>query len=507
MMAEELEPMSKLLSQLLPNPKWVSAKKDRVVTGIQMDSRLVEEGDLFLALKGLQSDGRQFIEQAIENGAVAVLAEKGVDGPLLKTYQKKVPVIEVERLNPLAGLIAAKFYDQPSTKMKVLAVTGTNGKTTCTYLLALALNLLGEKAGVMGTLGYGVVPHLQDTNHTTPDAVAVQRCLSELVHEKVSSVAMEVSSHGLDQYRISGTEINAALFTNLSRDHLDYHGDMASYSKSKERLFYWPNIEHVVINSDDIYGRGYIEQWQGAGELTSYGFEKELSPDVHGRQLHLSDAGMRFQVVFGGFAFEVQSQLMGEFNAANLLGVIALLLKQGFTSKQIQEVVPKLSPPAGRMERVAAEDGPAVIVDYAHTPDALENVLSALKQHTGGKLLCLFGCGGDRDKGKRPLMASIAEQYADGVVVTSDNPRSEDPNQIIQEILAGIKNQQNVMVEVDREKAIQQAISQAQQGDVVLIAGKGHERYQEIKGQKYPFDDKQLAEKALSQWTLKGHAS
>lgn len=507
MMAEELEPMSKLLSELLPNPKLVSAKKDRVVTGIQMDSRLVKSGDLFLALKGLQSDGRQFISQAIENGAVAVLAEKGIDGQLLKTYQKKAPVIEIERLNPLAGLIASKFFDQPSTHMKVLAVTGTNGKTTCTYLLAQALELLGEKAGVIGTLGYGVVPHLQNTNFTTPDAVSMQRCFSELVDEAVSSVAIEISSHGLDQYRVSGTAIKAALFTNLSRDHLDYHGDMASYSKSKERLFYWPNVEHVIINSDDIYGRGYIEQWQGSAELTSYGFDTEFNPDVHGRQLRMTEAGMRFQVVHGGFAFEVQSQLMGRFNAANLLGVIGMLLKQEFTSKQIQEVIPKLTPPAGRMERVMVEQGPAVVVDYAHTPDALENVLNALKQHATGKLICLFGCGGDRDKGKRPLMGAVAEQCADEIVITSDNPRSEDPEQIIQDILAGMTNQQNAVVEANRAKAIQQIIEQAKQGDLILIAGKGHERYQEIKGKKFPFDDKEQAEKALHQWSVKGQTS
>ena len=462
------------------------------VTGVALDSRLVVPGDLFIAVKGTQTDGAQYIAQAIENGAVAILLEQE-----LASADYAVPVIALPELSEYVSDIAGVFYGQPSQQMPVTAITGTNGKTTCSQLLAQLFELLGESSGFIGTLGYGLSGNglnTKDTGLTTPDAVSVQRILAELKDAGAKRIAMEVSSHSLVQRRIAGLQIDTAVFTNLTRDHLDYHGNLNSYAAAKARLFAMTGLKNAVINIDDNVGRLILVNLDPLVNGISYSVENH-SADIHCDRISISASGIDAEVVTPWGRGQLKSSLLGKFNLANLLAVIGAAGMQGFALDKILQAAASLTAVSGRMELVDANVLPVVVIDYAHTPDALEKALQALRNHCQGELWVVFGCGGDRDIGKRAEMGKVADHRADNIVVTSDNPRTESPEKIIDQVLLGITR--DVSVVVDRRDAIRTAIKDAQPNDVILIAGKGHEDYQILGAQRLPFSDQAEARLAL----------
>lgn len=454
------------------------------------DSRQVTAGSLFLAYPGEAHDGRSFIAQAVAQGAAAVLWEG--DGYRWNDAWQ-VPNLPVSGLRREAGAIADAFYRQPSSRMWMIGVTGTNGKTSCSQWLAQSLTALGRKSAVIGTLGNGFPGALSEAANTTPDPIVLHGLLARYLKQGAVAAAMEVSSHGLDQGRVNGVHFDVAVFTNLTRDHLDYHGDMASYGAAKQRLFQWPGLGCAVLNTDDAFGAELAAGLAGSDvRVMSYGLQSGM---VRGRGLQLGDSGFSMDIDTPYGAVRVETGLLGRFNASNLLAVLSALLVSGVELDAAANAVAALQPVAGRMERLGGGASPAVVIDYAHTPDALEKVLLSLREQTHGQLICVFGCGGNRDKGKRPLMGGVASMLADHVVVTSDNPRHEPPLEIINAILGGMGG--NYLVEPDRAAAIELAISQARPGDVVLLAGKGHETYQQIGEHKLPFSDAEVARRAL----------
>ncbi|MBB5014545.1 UDP-N-acetylmuramoyl-L-alanyl-D-glutamate--2,6-diaminopimelate ligase [Rehaibacterium terrae] len=467
---------------------------DRVtVTGLSLDSRAIRPGDAFVALPGGSTHGLRFADTARAAGAAAIVYEPPVPADMV------VPAdaIGVPGLRAALGGIADRFHGAPSAALTVVGVTGTNGKTSTVQLLAQAFTLAGHVAGSIGTLGAGLHGRIAAGERTTPDVIAVHRLLAELRDAGATHVAMEVSSHALDQGRVDGVRFAVAAFTNLTRDHLDYHGDMASYGAAKARLFQWPGLRAAVVNLDDDFGRrlhaGLPAGLRRVG-LSSRGAEAALRAE----QVRLTPAGIAFELVQGDERMRIDSPLLGRFNVDNLLAVAGVLLALDWPLAKIAGVLPRLQPVAGRMNRLGG-DGvrPLVVVDYAHTPDALEQALSSLRAHARGLLVCVFGCGGERDRGKRPQMAAIAEAHADRVIVTDDNPRGEDGDAIVAEILAGFARRDAVAVERDRGRAIARAVAEAGPDDIVLIAGKGHESYQEVRGVRHPFDDLEVARRAL----------
>jgi len=462
------------------------------VTGVALDSRLVVPGDLFVGVKGTQTDGAQYIAQAIEKGAVAILLEQN-----MVSADWAVPVIALPELSEYVSDIAGVFYGQPSQQMPVTAITGTNGKTTCSQLLAQLFELLGESSGFIGTLGYGLSGNglnTKDTGLTTPDAVSVQRILAELKDAGAKRIAMEVSSHSLVQRRIAGLQIDTAVFTNLTRDHLDYHGNLNSYAAAKARLFAMTGLKNAVINIDDNVGRLILVNLDPLVNGISYSVENH-SADIHCDRISISASGIDAEVVTPWGRGRLNSSLLGKFNLANLLAVIGAAGMQGFALDKILQAAVSLTAVTGRMELVDTNARPAVVIDYAHTPDALEKALQALRNHCQGELWVVFGCGGDRDIGKRAEMGKVADHRADNIVVTSDNPRTESPEKIIDQVLLGITR--DVSVVVDRRDAIRTAIKDAQPNDVILIAGKGHEDYQILGAQRLPFSDQAESRLAL----------
>lgn len=465
------------------------------VTNVVSDSRAVKQGDTFLAFPGEQGDGRKHIDQAIANGANAVIWES--EG--FERAGWSVPNLGIPALRDAAGVIASKVYGNPSSKLWVIGVTGTNGKTSCANWLAKCLSAQGRKTAVIGTLGNGFYGELSPATNTTPDPVSLQKMMKGFHDEGAQCVAMEVSSHGLHQGRVNGVAFDVALLTNLSRDHLDYHGDMETYAQVKAGLFTWQGLKSAVLNMDDRFGVKLANTLdKNQVNVVGYGVGKG---EVSGSNLRLDQDGMMLDVHTPWGNGQIKSQMLGAFNASNLLGVLSALLVSGMDLDIALGELSSVLPAPGRMQRVGGGDKPVVIVDYAHTPDALEKVLLTLREllsaSTGqqGKLICVFGCGGDRDKGKRPLMGEIATRLADRVIVTSDNPRGENARGIIEEIVE-VANA-NYLIEEDRTMAIMQAIREARAGDVVLIAGKGHENYQEIKGVKLPFSDVEVANRVL----------
>jgi UDP-N-acetylmuramyl-tripeptide synthetase len=459
--------------------------------GITADSRLVKPGYLFLAYPGVQSDGRDYIAQAIEAGAIGVIFDD-IDF----TWQEKWTVWHraVRHLKQVVGDIAADFYQQPSGKLNVVGITGTNGKTSVSHWLAQSLTYLGEKTAVLGTVGNGFLNATRSATNTTPDAILLQAMLAEYLALNAQTVVMEVSSHGLDQGRVNGVEFDVAVLTNLSRDHLDYHGSMEAYAQAKQKLFSWPSLKCAVINADDAFGQRLLTALKAESKATlSYGFSDEA--DLHASHLRLHESGLSMQVSYKQRSVELQAPVLGRFNAYNVLAVLSGLLALGNTLESALPALAKLQSVTGRMQQFGGEKLPLVVVDYAHTPDALEKVLITLREQATGQLICLFGCGGERDAGKRPLMGAIASQLADRVVLTSDNPRGEAPDAIIAEIMKGMHG--HYQVEADRAMAINLAIHSAMPGDIVLLAGKGHESYQEVAGVKQPFDDALMAKRAL----------
>lgn len=483
------------LQTLLSGYAELAGEGNVPVSGITADSRKVVEGDLFFALPGTGRDGLSFAEMAQQSGAAAVAyeAETAAEVPELE-----IPMVAVEQLSARLGLIASRFCYQPSENMAVVGVTGTNGKTSVTHYVADALEHLHMHCGVLGTLGQGFVGDLEETGYTTPDAVGVQLSLQSLRLRKAGAVAMEVSSHALTQHRVTGVHFDVAVFTNLSRDHLDYHGDMVTYAQAKQLLLTMPGLRHAVINADDAAGRDWMKAVPADVDLIAFTTgDASLSGEVlRASQVNVADRGISLTLHWKGQALTLQTRLIGRFNVENLLATAATLLALGYPFNETVEAVSQVRPVSGRMEQCASDTGPMAIVDYAHTPDALEKALKAAREHCSGSLLCVFGCGGDRDAGKRPLMATVAEQNADHVFVTDDNPRNETPSHIVNDIMAGFVAPASVRLIHDREQAIITALEEASAGDVVLIAGKGHEQYQLVAGEKRPFSD----QKVVCQW-------
>ena len=467
---------------------------------ITADSRRVEPGVAFAAYPGRVADGRAFVPDAIGRGAAAVLWEtRGFQWD----PRWRVPNLGIEGLQPRLGQIADFVYGSPSQRLWMTGVTGTNGKTSCAQWIAQALDACGRRTAVLGTLGNGLVGALAPATHTTPDVTVLHELLAQFHAAGARAVAMEVSSHGLDQGRVNGAKFDVALFTNLTRDHLDYHKTMAAYGAAKAKLFTWPGLRAAVINADDPFGRSLIEAGRTRGQrLLSYGLG---TADIAGTAVAMDRAGIVMEVATPWGRATLNSPVVGTFNAHNLLGVLGVLLASDIPLDQAVAALGALEAPAGRMQRLGGDRQPLVVVDYAHTPDALEKVLSSLRSAVAvdAELVCVFGCGGDRDPGKRPLMGSIAARLADRIVVTSDNPRSEEPAAIAQAVAKGILDtgHKRWAIETDRGAAIRGAIAAAREGDVVLIAGKGHETYQETAGVRRPFSDAQAARAALAEWT------
>lgn len=474
------------------------------VTELVGDSRKAAPGNVFVACPGEARDGRDFIPQAVAQRVDGVLweADHYQWDPALD-----VPNVGVAGLRARIGEIAAHVYGEPSRALHMVGITGTNGKTSVAHWIAQTLSQLNQKTAIIGTVGNGF-PSVGDAPgaltpalNTTPDAIELQQRLAHYRQQGAVACAMEVSSHGLAQGRVNGTTFKIAVLTNLSRDHLDYHGDMERYAEAKARLFTWPGLEWAVLNVDDAFGQ-QLEGETRPARVAGYGFRRGA---VIGEKLQLSQAGLHLAVGTDWGNAELDVPLLGRFNAANLLAVLTTLLVSGVKLDAACQALASITPPPGRMQTLGGGAHPLVVVDYAHTPDALEKVLATLREIVrDGRLICVFGCGGNRDKGKRPLMGKAASHGADEVWVTSDNPRNEDPRHVIDDILAGMpatKPNGPVHVEPDRARAIFEAIGGAHQGDVVLIAGKGHEDYQEVAGERLPFSDVAVAEKALAAWT------
>lgn len=467
---------------------------DIEITNISADSRQVGPGGLFLALPGLRSHGLAYAARAVQRGAVALCWEPAQD---IQPPPVNIATVAIPRLSAHIGALADRFFAAPSAALKIAAITGTNGKTTTAHLLAVACERLGMRAGYMGTLGYGPLGVLQPSDRTTPDCISVHRQLAELRDARVGMVGMEVSSHALDQGRIDAVRIDTAVFTNLSRDHLDYHGTMDAYGAAKARLFRWPGLRSRIINAGDEFGRALLKE--GARAI-AYAVDASQSAavesSIYARQVRATDRGLELDVDGSWGACTLRSPLLGEFNAENLLAALGVLLSWDVSLADAAAVLEQINAPAGRMELHAAA-GKRAVVDYAHSPDALEKVLRALRQHCRGQLICVFGCGGDRDRGKRPLMGAVAERLADRVILTDDNPRSEEPAEIVADILAGMLRSDEVQVEHDRAAAIHAALAECGADDLVLIAGKGHEDYQIIGPDTRHFSDAEVVRQTL----------
>jgi UDP-N-acetylmuramoyl-L-alanyl-D-glutamate--2,6-diaminopimelate ligase len=478
------------------------------VTSLALDSRRVQPGDVFVACPGRTTDGRAYIAQAIDRGAAGVLWDASDAFRWDPSWQ--VPNLPLEGLQARLGALASHVYGHPSHALSVIAVTGTNGKTSVTRWIAQALTASGRKCAVLGTLGAGYPDDasMQSLANTTPDAVTLHAALARFVREGARAVALEASSIALDQNRLDAVKIDVAVFTNLTRDHLDYHPDFEAYGAAKERLFAWPGLGSAVINLDDEFGRGLAARVAARGvPVLGFGLQ-QAGATIAGHDLRLDRRGLHLEIAIGAARATVDSSLLGEFNASNLLATAGALVSAGVDASRLGELLGAVDAPAGRMERVelpragATEGLPLVVVDYAHTPDALAKALETLRAALpeGGRLCCVFGCGGDRDPGKRPVMGSIAARMADSVWVTSDNPRSEPAGRIIDEVLAGMGDapaRSAPRREVDRARAIGQAVAEAGPADIVLVAGKGHEAWQEIAGVRHPFEDRAVALAAL----------
>jgi UDP-N-acetylmuramoyl-L-alanyl-D-glutamate--2,6-diaminopimelate ligase len=480
---------------------------------LRSDSRQVENGDIFFAFPVAKNagDGRQYIQAAISNGAAAVVYDAD---NFVWNDEQKVPHFPVTALSSELGVIANTWYGHPDQEMFTVAVTGTNGKTSCSQWIAAAFSHLAVPCGVIGTLGCGVyqngqLEHLSETGFTTPDALQLQSNLQSMQEQGAKALAIEASSIGLQQQRLNGLHIDVAVFTNLTRDHLDYHGSFENYATAKVLLFERSELKIAIINLDDVFGEELVQRLLARQEVKVIGYSllhktHPTVPVIFADQIRHQVAGTQFQVSSPFGYGNIKTKMIGEFNVSNVLGVLGVLLASDITWQIAAETISLLNPVAGRMQQLGSPNQVMIVIDYAHTPDALEKTLTTLKavsQERRGALWCVFGCGGDRDTGKRPQMGRIAE-LAQHVVVTSDNPRSENPGGIIRQIIEGMKTTPQVIE--DRANAILYAIKHAKAQDIVLIAGKGHENYQEINGKKWPFSDHSHAELALAAVAVSG---
>jgi UDP-N-acetylmuramoyl-L-alanyl-D-glutamate--2,6-diaminopimelate ligase len=461
------------------------------VGDLRLDSRAVSPQDVFIALKGAHFDGNAYIDAAISRGAAAIIREG--ESPHTEVLNG-VPVIFLPDLKTKLPILARAFYGDPAKALSLIGVTGTNGKTSCTHFIAQALSQEGEACGIMGTLGTGFYGQLGEPGLTTPDICSLQASLRHFVDEGAKAVAMEVSSHSIDQGRIEGLTFETAVFTNLTQDHLDYHGDMQTYAGVKYRfLAEWPHRQ-VVVNVEDTYGLSFAQALIKNHKVYAYAvnppedFPKNI-PLTYTTSVSLELSGIRAKVKSPFGEGELRLPLIGAFNLSNILAVLNVLCLHGLSFEEVIQRLAALSPVPGRMQTLSQSERPLVVVDYAHTPDALDKVLAALRQHIQGQLICVFGCGGDRDPLKRPLMAAAVERWADKIIVTNDNPRHETPEAIARDIMGGFAKPAAISLELNRSKAIQKGIQYAGVGDCVLIAGKGAERYQQIGDVKHPFDD------------------
>ncbi len=494
--------LDQLLDGLTELPRDLPSAFSVRVSGVQLDSRLVKPGDLFFACFGKNHDARDYIDAAIERGAVAVLAHAG--GPWQGvSVRQGVVVVAIADLSARTGEIVSRFFDEPSAAMTMFGVTGTNGKTSCTQFIAQVLNSMKRHCGVIGTLGIGIPPELSESSYTTPDPVQVHSALADMRFSGADSVAMEVSSQGLHQHRVNGVKFDIAVFTNLTRDHLDYHGSMEEYADTKRKLFMFESLSSAVVNIDDPFASQLLNAL--APHVKSYTYSVGNSQaDVYALKLERNREGFKARVHTPFGDGDLQGSLLGTFNFSNLMAVLTSLLasessRTDFDIDVLFDHLARVSAVSGRMEMIGDESADVtVVVDYAHTPDALRVALQALREHFTGRIWCVFGCGGNRDQGKRPLMAEMAEQFADILVVTDDNPRKEDADEIVRQIVLGVDDKSKLTVQRDRAQAIEFAISNAGVGDVVLLAGKGHENYQDVNGQKMVFSDVKQARLALA---------
>ena len=496
------------LAELLPDVAGIPEALE--ITGIVQDSRAIASGDAFVAIAGFGAHGLGFVAQAQAAGAAAVLFEPPppaeFDVSNSTSTDAGIAMIAVPGLRARLGKMADTFHGEPSRTMTTVGVTGTNGKTSTVQLLAQAWTLRGRRAGSIGTLGAGLYGAVVPTGFTTPLVLQLHALLAQLRDAGADAVAMEVSSHALDQGRVDGVHFKVAMFTNLTRDHLDYHGTMDAYGSAKAKLFAWPGLETAVLNLDDAFGLELHAEMCARNRISIRAPMRMIGVSSRGAagatvcadDIVLDLAGLSFMLRIDRANHPVRSPLLGRFNVDNLLAVAGALYALGEAPAQIAGTLSMLQPVNGRMNRLGG-DGclPLVVIDYAHTPDALEQALTSLRAHAGGRLICVFGCGGDRDRGKRPQMAAIAETHADAVIVTDDNPRAENGDAIVADIAAGFVHPAGIHIQRDRAAAIAAAIHTAAANDIVLIAGKGHEPYQEIDGVQYPFDDTAIARTAL----------
>lgn len=480
------------ITQLLK--PWLNEEiVDCVISDIKNDSRLVKNGDLFIAYPGAVADGRLFIDKAVLSGAAAIVYEPR-ELPVTCTLPKSIPCIPVPQLSEKLAEIAQRFFNAPSLSLNITGITGTNGKTTIAYQLAQAHHLMGQKSAYIGTIGQGEVNSLKPLENTTPDALCLQRLLHQYKEQRIMQVCMEVSSHALSQHRVDGISFNQAIFTNLTLDHLDYHQTMQAYGAAKALLFEREELQWAIINHDDEHQHVMSSVIKPHVKVISYGLSG--NSDVRAVNWHTDIHGTEIEVYSPWGQYQLKIKALGQFNIYNSLAVFSSLLANGYPAEKVVQVMSQLKAAPGRMEIVARS--PYVLVDYAHTPDALENVLTTLSQLKKGHLWVVFGCGGDRDKTKRPIMGKAASLYADKIVITSDNPRSEDPQIIVNEIAQGIPSNVNVIKLVNREEAIAYALSEAEKDDIILIAGKGHEAYQQIGTVKHAFSDQEVVRRLIA---------
>ncbi|WP_367607168.1 UDP-N-acetylmuramoyl-L-alanyl-D-glutamate--2,6-diaminopimelate ligase [Legionella sp. W05-934-2] len=478
---------------------WVQENLPSIaIESIENDSRQVTKNALFLAYPGAATDGRQYIKQAIDAGAVAV-AYESMDG-FKPAENGKIVFLPIENLASKMLGLAQRFYPIDESELLVTGVTGTNGKTTIAYVLAQAYERLNGHAAYIGTLGEGRVNQLNRLANTTPDSLVLQKLFHRYQHQGIRHVAMETSSHALSQQRVAGVKYHQAIFTNLTQDHLDYHKTMAEYATAKAKLFAFPSLKYAIINYDDPYANLMAEKIPVGCQLITYGLHPKA--DIHALDMHTHQQGMSFNITSPWGKFCLQTVLIGQFNLYNILSVFASLVSAGYDAAEVVEVIRHLQPSPGRMELISHQ--PQIIVDFAHSPDALGNVLKTVRQLSQGKIIVVFGCGGERDYGKRPIMGEVASRFADHIIITSDNPRTEDPETIMSAIAAGVPATQSMEKISDRRLAIKKAIDMADFDDVILVAGKGHEVSQIIGTKSYPFSD-QLVIKELIKDTITSH--
>ena len=494
----------KLLAELLKGYVTSEPVPDIEILDIASNSRMVSRGSLFIALRGLSSQGVDFAIDVVKSGAVAIIYDANDDYSVrriaLLSKQVQTNWVGIEDLDRVYGEIVSRFYGEPGRYLKIIGITGTDGKTSVTHLVVQALTQLGKKVASIGTLGYGIGDKLDPASHTTPDAVTLQSYLFEFRQQNCDYVIMEVSSHALEQYRVSGCHFDIAVLTNLGRDHLDYHQDMESYASAKARLFSETDLSARVLNTDDEFGCQLSRKFPSEGMIRYSASSSEGRQDAEVYLLYseITEQGLNLSVATPIGEIVANTALMGAFNVDNTIACISSLVALGLDRASIQSAITGLQPIPGRMEKFSGgSNRAAAVIDFAHTEQALRACLTTSREHTAGQLWCVFGCGGDRDQGKRPGMGRAAEELADRIIITDDNPRTEDPHTIVTEIRKGLNNPDEACIVHNRQAAIEYALTQAKNGDLVVIAGKGHEQEQIIGHQRYPFSDRHVVQRFL----------